>query len=46
MNPDITNIDTSTMDMASAGINMSPTHLIWTTLATLVISHFGANYLK
>ena len=27
-------------------MNLSPFHLIWTTLATLVLSHFGANYLR
>ncbi len=27
-------------------MNLSPFHLVWTTIATLVVSHFGANYLK
>ncbi|MDD2693609.1 MAG: hypothetical protein PHY14_01625 [Candidatus Gracilibacteria bacterium] len=27
-------------------MNLSPGHLIWTTIMTLIISHLGANYLK
>lgn len=46
MNPDITNIDTSSMSSTMMGINMSPTHLLWSTILVLVLSHFGANYLK
>jgi hypothetical protein len=45
MNPDITNIDTSTASSMIMGINMEPTHLIWSTIATLVLSHIGAVYL-
>ncbi|MBP6981583.1 hypothetical protein KBB25_02310 [Candidatus Gracilibacteria bacterium] len=27
-------------------MNLNPTHLLWSTVLTLIISHFGANYLK
>ena len=27
------------------GVNMDPTHLVWTTILTLVVSHIGAKYL-
>lgn len=27
-------------------MNLDPKYLIWTTIVTLVASHFGANYLK
>lgn len=46
MNPDITNIDTAALTDTFMGVNMSPTHLIWTTILTLVVSHLGASYLK
>ncbi|MBP9779979.1 hypothetical protein KBD33_05160 [Candidatus Gracilibacteria bacterium] len=46
MNPDITNIDTATLDSTLMGVNMDPTHLLWSTVLTLVLSHIGANYLK
>ena len=46
MNPDIVNIDTSSIDSTMMGINMDPTHLLWSTILVLVLSHLGANYLK
>lgn len=27
-------------------MNLSPFHLLWTTVLNLLLSHFGANYLK
>ena len=45
MLPDITTIDTSALPSSFMGVDMSPSHLIWSTIATLVISHIGANYL-
>ena len=45
MNPDITNIDTLDTSSTLMGINMDPTHLIWSTIATLVLSHIIAVYL-
>lgn len=45
MNPDITNIDTITLDNTLMGINMSTSHLIWSTIIVLVVSHIGAQYL-
>jgi hypothetical protein len=46
MSSDITNIDTAVIDSTIMGINMSPNHLIWTTIVVLVVSHLGANYLQ
>lgn len=47
MNPnDLASIDTSAMSSTFMGMNLSPYHLLWSTIATLVISHFGAVYLK
>ena len=46
MNPDIANIDTSNLDTNTfMGMSLSPSHLLWTTIVTLVVSHFGAQYL-
>lgn len=46
MNPDITNIDTVDTTSMMMGINMDPTHLIWSTILTILLSHIGASYLK
>lgn len=46
MNPDITNVDTTSMPSTFMGVNMDPAHLLWSTILVLVLSHFGANYLK
>lgn len=45
MNPDITNIDTAALDTTLMGMDMSPSHLIWSTIIVLVVSHIGARYL-
>lgn len=45
MNPDISPIDTSSLPSSFMGVNMDPTHLVWTTILTLVVSHIGAKYL-
>ena len=39
MNPDITT-DTSALPSSFMGVNMDPTHLIWSTILVLVVSHF------
>ena len=46
MNPDITGIDASNLNSTLMGINMSPSHLLWSTVLTLVLSHVGAVYLQ
>lgn len=46
MNPENTNIDPASVDTTLMGMNLSPSHLIWSTIATLVLSHVGAVYLK
>lgn len=46
MNPDLTNLDASNISSTFMGMNMSPMHLLWTTIFTLALSHLGANYLK
>ena len=46
MMQDIANIDTSSATSTFMGVNMSPSHLLWSTILTLVFSHIGAVYLK
>lgn len=46
MNPDVSNIDTAALTDTFMGVNMDPTHLVWSTILVLVVSHLGANYLK
>lgn len=46
MDTDLTPLDITGMDTTLMGMNMSPSHLLWSTMATLLFSHLGANYLK
>jgi hypothetical protein len=46
MSPDIANIDTTNISSTFMGVNLDPTHLLWSTILVLVLSHIGANYLK
>ena len=47
MNPDSLNLETATSLPQSdiTSMNLSPTHLLWTSAVILIVSHFGAQYL-